>query len=71
MASALIQLLAFLIFFLVLPMIYIIVFIKIIAWVLNLESTIQKIAAILFMLLMLPILIYVHMVAIYVVGGGH
>jgi len=56
---------------LVLAMIYIIVFIKILGWVLDLKSTIQKLAAILVMLLMLPILIYVHFVAIYALGGGH
>ena len=63
--------LIFFVFFGVLPFIYVILFIKFIGWVLNIESAMAKILILLVVILLLPVIIYLHLIAIYAAGGGH
>ena len=71
MLSLLENVLIFFVFFGVLPFIYIILFIKFIGWVLNIKSSVAKILILLGIILLLPVIIYIHMIAIYAAGGGH
>jgi hypothetical protein len=61
----------FLIFFIILPSVYIIGLIKLIAGILNMENAWLKILLFLAIIIFLPIFVYIHMVIIYIAGGGH
>ncbi|MCY7346860.1 MAG: hypothetical protein LH614_11650 [Pyrinomonadaceae bacterium] len=71
MLSALKEWLLFFVFFIVLPPFYAIAFIKIVARILEIESTTTKILIVLGMICLLPIFIYIHLVIMYAAGGGH
>lgn len=65
------HLLLFIIFFFILPSVYIIVFIKFVGWILSLENTLLKILIVTGAIILLPVIIYIHLVIIYALGGGH
>jgi hypothetical protein len=66
MASSIIQLLAALIIIMAMSATYIVVFIKVLAWVLSLKTKVQKATGILFLLVGLPVLFVVLGVVILV-----
>lgn len=71
MEQAIRDFIIFLIFFIVLPPVYIICLIKLIAGILDLENTLLKILLFSAIIIFLPIFVYLHMVIIYSAGGGH
>lgn len=71
MESAIRDFLIVLIFFLVLPPLYIIGLIKLIGRILDLENTLLKILLACAIIIFLPIFVYIHLVIIYIAGGGH
>jgi hypothetical protein len=71
MESAIRDFLIVLIFFLILPPLYIIGLIKLIGKILDLENTLLKILFACAVIISLPIFVYIHLVIIYAAGGGH
>lgn len=65
------DLLVFVVIFFILPSVYIIVFIKFAGWIFSLKNTLLKISIVAGTIILLLAIVYIHLVIIYALGGGH